>query len=97
MGEAHLAVDRVRGAEKRMAYHGWRMIRGAGASADGAGNLEEAAGLASSRTRKTRGGVAVAVRSQLASAPWPVGRDFAEGYSCRTVRCRGKTVALVAM
>ena len=39
----------------------------------------------------------VTVRSQLASAPWPIGRDLPDDYACQTVRCHGITVALVAM
>ena len=37
------------------------------------------------------------IRSQLLSAPWPVTRKFPTDYSCQTVRCRGASIALVAM
>ena len=58
---------------------------------------ERAKGSRTQRSRTTQGGVAVAVRSQLASAPWPIGREFPDDYACQTVRCHGIAVALVAM
>jgi hypothetical protein len=88
--ETHVAAGRVRDTETRMAYHGWRMVH----SRVGEGDLEDLEVASKPRRRKARGGVAVAVRSRLASAPWPIAREFPADYSCQTLRCRGTTVAL---
>ena len=43
--EAHLLADRARGAECRMAFHGWRMINGPSAQPEEAGGVERANGV----------------------------------------------------